>query len=124
MALTITAAPLPVEIPPKLAPPANAARPASSGPPPVATEVPADVPATSTAQQSAALNRLLNTYRNDQSHHAPASTLSGLGRQIMAAAKAVGQRVTLPRGSPSADAASATPVASPPPQAAKVDVTA
>jgi hypothetical protein len=122
MALSINAAPAAVQIPSNFAPPANAARPARSGP--VAAQVTFGAPATSNAQQSAALNRLLNTYRNDQSHHAPTSTLSSLGRQIMAAAKAAGQRVTLPRGSPSAGATSATPVASPPPEATKVDVTA
>ena len=123
MALAITAAPPVARVPTTLAPPAKAARPAGSAP--VTTQSPSGGSATaSTAQLSAALNQLLNTYRNDQSHGAPASILSSLGRQIMTAAQAAKQHVTLPRGSPSAGAASAPSVATPPSEAAKVNLTA
>ncbi len=65
---------------------------------------------------------MLATYARDQSHGTDARTLSNLGKQIMAAAKAIGQHVTLPRAP--AGTASATPAASAVQQKGKVNVTA
>jgi hypothetical protein len=76
----------------------------------------------SAAQENAELSRLLTQFKFDQSRGAPANTLAGLGRQVLAAAKDAGQRVTLPRAP--AVAVTSPPVASPPPAAAKIDVTA
>ena len=53
--------------------------------------------ASSTAQQQAALNRLLAKYKADLSRGEAASALASLGRQITAAAKALGQHVSLPK---------------------------
>jgi hypothetical protein len=75
-------------------------------------------PATSTApspEQSAALRQLEVRYSEDQSLDVAASTLSGLGKQIMALAQTLRQHVTLPQGAPGPGAASAT--------AGKVNVT-
>lgn len=63
--------------------------------------------ASSNTQQQAALKQLLATYAADQSHGAAASTLSALGKQIMADAKALGQTVTLPSAPASSTASSA-----------------
>jgi hypothetical protein len=76
----------------------------------------------SSAQQQAALNRMLATYARDQSRGTDAGTLSNLGKQIMTAAKAIGQHVTLPHAP--AGAASATPAASAVQEKGKVNVTA
>jgi hypothetical protein len=73
-----------------------------------------------TAQQLAALKQLLSKYATDQSHGAAASTLAGLGKQITAMAKSLGQNVSLPRASSTASA----PAASAPPETGKVNVTA
>jgi hypothetical protein len=51
----------------------------------------------SRAQQLAALNQMLNKYQIGQSHGESAAILSTLGKQILAAAKAIGQHVTLPK---------------------------
>lgn len=51
---------------------------------------------------------MLTKYAYDQSHGIGETTLSALGKQIMAAAKALNQHVTLPRA-PAAAAASAAP---------------
>ena len=50
----------------------------------------------SSAQQQAALNKMLATYARDVSRGVDAGTVSNLGKQIMSAAKALGQHVTLP----------------------------
>ena len=62
--------------------------------PPV-TSTPASPPASasSTTSQQAALNRLLVKYKAAKTQ----GDLSSLGRQIQAAAKALGQHVTLPQ---------------------------
>ena len=52
--------------------------------------------ATDTRQQQAALRQMLSQYSYDQSHGTDATTLAKLGRKITAAAKALGQHVTLP----------------------------
>jgi hypothetical protein len=69
--------------------------------------------ASSTAQQQAALNRLLAKYKADLSRGQSASALASLGRQITAAAKALGQHVSLPKApasdtSPASGASTAT----------------
>ena len=74
--------------------------------------------AQSREQQQLALSRMLVTYTRDQSHGADPATLSSLSKQIMAAAKALGQHVTLPKAPASAQAA---PAATP---KGKVSVTA
>jgi hypothetical protein len=53
--------------------------------------------ASASAKQQAALHAMLSKYAYDQSHGIDGKTLSALGKQIMAAAKALGQHVTLPR---------------------------
>jgi hypothetical protein len=78
----------------------------------------------SSAQQQAVLNRMLATYARDQSRGTDAGTLSNLGKQIMAAAKAIGQHVTLPHAPAGSGAASATPAASAAQDEGKVNVTA
>jgi len=50
------------------------------------------------AQQQAALTQLMAKYAYAQSHGAAASTLSNLGKQILADAKALGRHVRLPTG--------------------------
>ena len=93
--------------------PASVARAAAT--PAAASGVTAAVrPAATTAaapsgQQRAALNQLLSKYQYAQSHNAAASTVSALGKQILAEAKTLGQHVTLPRAPASAPAAVATP---------------
>jgi hypothetical protein len=62
----------------------------------------------STAQQQAALNRLLATYVRDQSRGVDPGLLSSLGKQIMAAAKTAGQHVTLPHARASSGGTSAS----------------
>lgn len=71
----------------------------------------------SRGQQQAALSQLLVKYTYDQSHDVDAQVLSALGKQITAAAKLLGQHVTLPQAPPGA-------AAKPAPEADKVDVTA
>lgn len=73
------------------------------------------------AQDAATLSRLLTQYKFDQAHGAAANTLSGLGRQIFAAAKAAGQRVTLPHSPAAVDTATAAPTAA---AAGRVNLTA
>jgi pyruvate dehydrogenase E2 component (dihydrolipoyllysine-residue acetyltransferase) len=89
---------------------------------PAAAAAPAAAPATG-GQQQAALNQLLSKYRYGQSHNVAASTLSSLGRQILAEAKTLGQHVTLPRAPAGAGAAPAA-VANATPVPGKVSVTA
>jgi hypothetical protein len=90
-----------------------------------ATEAPAQPSAASSAgsstQQQAALNRMLARYAHDQTRGTDAGTLSNLGKEIMAAAKAIGQHVTLPHAPASPGAASATTAVSP--ANGRVDVT-
>ena len=87
------------------------------------TQPSAAASATATAQGRAALNRMLATYARDQSHGIGGSTLSALGKQILAAAKALGQHVTLPQAPAPAgsEATSAPPAVA---QKGKVDVIA
>ena len=62
--------------------------------PPVTNTPPAPAhSASSTASQQAALNRLLAKYKAAKTP----GDLASLGRQIQAAAKALGQHVTLPK---------------------------
>jgi len=78
----------------------------------------------SAAQQQAALNRMLATYTRDQSHGIDAGTLSVLGKQILAAAKAIGQHVTLPQAPANTGAVSTAPVQNAASGLGKVDVVA
>jgi hypothetical protein len=78
---------------------------AASNPAQLVTRSSATAPS---AQQHAALTQLLSKYAYDQSHGVAALTLSSLGKQIMAAAKGLGQNVTLPRSSGAAPAVAAT----------------
>jgi hypothetical protein len=61
----------------------------------------------SVAQQRAALNQMLVKYARDQQNGVGGSTLSTLGKQILTAAKALGQHVTLPKA-PAASGGAAT----------------
>jgi hypothetical protein len=90
----------------------------------ISAQPPAATAAGSSAQQQAALNKMLATYARDVSRGVDAGTLSNLGKQIMAAAKAMGQHVTLPQAPASSGAASATSAASVPPAKGVVNVTA
>ena len=96
MALTITAASAATHIPAAAAPPTKAGAPEKAASTAVAAQPSAASAAASRSQQQAALNRLLVKYTHDQSQGADTRTLSALGKQIMAAAKALGQHVTLP----------------------------
>ena len=78
----------------------------------------------SKAQQQAALNRMLVKYTRDQAEGANGRTLSALGKQIMTAAKALGQNVTLPHATANAEAGSAAPIAGAAPKMARIDLTA
>jgi hypothetical protein len=88
--------------------------------------------AAGTQQQQAALRQLLAKYTYDQARGTDQGTLSNLGKQIQAAAKALGQHVTLPRApsstapsstAPSSTAPSST-AAAPTSQKSKLSVTA
>jgi hypothetical protein len=87
----------------------------------VATQSSAASSTTSSAQQQAALNQLLVKYTRDQAEDADPKILSALGKQITAAAKTLGQHVTLPHAPPSSGARPATQGAA---TAAKINVTA
>jgi hypothetical protein len=76
-----------------------------------------------TAQQRSALNQMLATYARDQSHGIGGSTLSALGKQIMAAAKVLNQHVTLPHA-PAPAGSEATSVPPAVAEKGKVNVTA
>ena len=122
MPSVITAASPSSHVPAAAAPPPSAATPAKS---PAAAKAVAQPAAPSAAgsvnQQRAALTRMLASYTRYQSHGADAGMLSNLGKQILAAAKALGQHVTLPRAPASARATAAAPAA---PAKGKVDITA
>jgi hypothetical protein len=75
----------------------------------------------SSAQQHAALNGMMARYARDQTHGTDAGSLSNLGAQIIAAAKAIGQHVTLPHAPASPGVASATTAVTA--ASGKVDVT-
>ena len=111
--------------------------PTVSKPPPEVTAKPTRAPsdkaaaqptaapsAGSSTQQQAALTRMLVTYARDQLHGADPRILSALGKQILAAAKTLGQNVTLPRAPASSGAAPATPAAASAAEKGKVNVTA
>jgi hypothetical protein len=116
-----TTAPAPAA---RATPAAAAAAPVAQAKQPAATAAPAAAAATG-GQQQAALNQLLSKYKYSQSHNVAASTLSSLGRQILAEAKTLGQHVTLPRAPASAGAApAAAPTPTATPATGKVSVTA
>lgn len=126
MPVTAIAASPPSHVQPVAAPPAAAAAPTTRAVAKVAAQ-PAAAAASavgSVAQQRAALTRMLATYKQYQSHGADAGMLSKLGKQILAAAKALGQHVTLPRAPANAGAAQAAPAASAAPGKGKVNITA
>lgn len=75
------------------APPAKVSGAKAVAPAPVTS---ASSSSSSTSQQQAALRQLLAKYTAALSHGSDPATLSALGRQIAAAAKALGQHVTLP----------------------------
>jgi hypothetical protein len=54
----------------------------------------------SRSKQQAALTQMLVKYTYDQSHGMDPTTLSALGKQFTAAAKALGQHVSLPHAPP------------------------
>jgi hypothetical protein len=66
---------------------------------------------------------MLVKYTRDQAEGADARILSGLGKQIMTAAKALGQTVTLPHA-PDSGSGAATPTAVGAPMMARVNLTA
>jgi hypothetical protein len=75
----------------------------------------------SSAQQHAALNGMMARYAYDQTRGTDAGSLSNLGAQIIAAAKAIGQHVTLPHAPAGSSVASATTAVTA--ASGKVDVT-
>jgi hypothetical protein len=121
MALTITATSAAAHVPAGVAPPPAAAVAKKAASATVATQSSAATSATSSAQQQAALNQLLVKYTRDQAQRADPRILSALGKQITAAAKALGQHVTLPHAPPSSGARPATQGAT---TTAKINVTA
>lgn len=121
MSSTITAVSMAGHSAPAAAPPPEVATPAKSAPAKAPAQPPAAATAGSSAQQQAALNQMLSTYARDLSHGADARTITALGKKITAAAKALGQHVTLPHAHASAGATSA-PGATP--AKGKVNVTA
>jgi hypothetical protein len=70
------------------------------------------------------LKQLQSKYAADQSHGVAASTLSDLGKQIMAMANTLGQNVRLPSGSGTTRPAAPAPVASQSGQTGKIGITA
>jgi hypothetical protein len=70
------------------------------------------------------LNQLLVKYTRDQAQGTDARILSALGKQIMAAAKALGQHVTLPHAPPASAAGSASQAESGASKTKMVNVTA
>lgn len=63
---------------------------------------PSQPSAASNAAAQASLNRLMAKYKSEISQNPGAQDLASLARQITAAAKALGQHVTLPKASGSA----------------------
>ncbi|HEX3401527.1 MAG TPA: hypothetical protein VHT74_14485 [Acetobacteraceae bacterium] len=90
-----------------------AAAPAATLAPSGTAMPPAPAATASRGQQQATLTRMLAKYSYDQSRGGDPAALSSLGKQITAAAKALGQHVTLPRAPASAA-----------PETGKVNVTA
>ena len=121
MPSVITAASPSSHVPAAAAPPPAAATPAKSPAAKAVTQSAAPSAAGSVNQQRAALTRMLASYTRYQSHGADAGMLSNLGKQILAAAKTLGQHVTLPRAPASARATAAAPAA---PAKGKVNITA
>ena len=66
------------------------------------TPAPTQSSAASNAAAQASLSRLLAKYKTEISSNPSGQDLASLGRQITAAAKALGQHVTLPKASGSA----------------------
>jgi hypothetical protein len=104
--------------PPASAAAANAAGGATAAQPSAASS------AASNARQQAALTQLLTMYTHEQAQGVDAKSLSALGQQIMAAAKALGKQVTLPRAPASSATTSVGPATNAGPQTGKVNVTA
>jgi len=106
------------------APPPTVAAPTKAGGTKAVAPSPSQTVA-DTAHQQAALRQLLTKYSYDQAHGIDATTLSNLGKQIMAAAKALGQHVTLPHAQAASGGGEATSsTASSVPQKGRVRVTA
>ena len=126
MSSIISAGSQPVQIPNLRAPPSNATSPATTNgaAPKAGTGSTTGSVAAPTSQQLALLKQLMAKYSNDLSHDVDPSILSGLGKQIMAAAQAAGQHVRLPSGSSAPAPASKAPVASSSQEAGKLDVKA
>ena len=121
MALTIAATSTVAHIPPPVAPPSAATPPANRVNLAAAPRPSAASAAPNGAQENAELNQLLNKYRTDLSQGQASGALTGLGRQIMAAAMDAGQHVNLPRAPGNAAAAAVAP---PPPETGKINLTA
>jgi hypothetical protein len=112
MSMTISAASLAPHIPPIVAAAPKAAEPTKSVAKAAAAPASSGSTSASAAQEKSALNQLLAKYKADLARGMAPGTLTGLGRQIMAAAKAAGQNVpTLPRAQVSAAAAAPPPAA-------------
>jgi hypothetical protein len=108
MALTITAATAAAHIPAGAAPPPEAAAQKQAVTATLAAQPSAASATASRGPQQAALQQLLVKYSYDLSQGANARILSALGKQITAAAKALGQHVTLPHPPASSGASSPT----------------
>jgi hypothetical protein len=78
----------------------------------------------SKAQQQAALNQMLVKYTRDQAEGADGRTLSALSKQIMTAARALGQNVMPPHPPVNSNAGSATSMAGVGPTMARINLTA
>jgi hypothetical protein len=124
MSSPITATSPAHHIPPSVAPPPEVAVSAHAATGPKAVEPTAAPSAASRGQQQAALSRLLTKYAYDQSHGSDAQTIATLGKQILAAAKGLGQHVTLPQAPASSPASPPPPTAGAAHVAGKVNVTA
>ncbi len=107
--------------------PINVMHPKPATPRPAAGVAPRQAAAPAAAssnQENAALNQLMAKNKADLSRGMAAGTLSGLGRQIMAAAKAAGQHVSLPSAPGGSAEAAAAPITAPAPAVGKVNITA
>jgi hypothetical protein len=124
MSSTIAVTSSVAHVPTRAVPPATTAPPANRVTVPAAARSSAAPAAPSSAQESAELNQLLAKYKNDLSHGQAASTLSGLSRQIMAAAKDARQHVSLPRASANSGVPAAPPVTNTASETGKVNLVA
>ena len=110
------AAPVP-HIPHSVAPPPEVAVSAHTATGPKAVQPVAASAAGTRGQQQAALNRMMVKYAYEQSRGTDPTILATLGKQILDAAKAIGQHVALPHAPANATASTTR-------EAAKVNVTA